>query len=69
MSTADRIYKEVRLLPEPISPEVLDFLRYPEHKHGLEAGEAAEDAEVRAWQEEVIARSWSTPEDDVWNDW
>ena len=38
MNIADRIYEEVRRLPEPLTREVLDFIGYLEAKHGLSAG-------------------------------
>ena len=66
MNIADRIYQEVRRLPEPLTREVLDFIGYLEAKHGLkESGvEGLKEAQTPA-----MDAVWDNPEDEVWDEW
>ena len=66
MNIADRIYEEVRRLPEPLTREVLDFIGYLEAKHGLSAG-GLED--LKKAQGPVMEEIWDNPEDEDWNEW
>ncbi|MFB6260068.1 MAG: DUF2281 domain-containing protein [Thiohalorhabdaceae bacterium] len=66
MSIADRIYEEVRRLPEPLTQEVLDFIGYLEAKHGLsETGLE----ELKKAQEPAMEHTWGNSEDEVWDEW
>jgi len=65
MSLAEKVYEEVRRLPEPLAKEVLDFVEYLEVKHGL----TDRTAEVlKQAQEPSMARVWDNSEDEIWND-
>jgi hypothetical protein len=64
MSTAEKIYHEVRRLPEALAREVLDFIGYLEVKHGLRDA-LAED--LKAAQEPAMRRVWDNPEDEIWD--
>lgn len=65
MNTVDKIYLEVRRLPEALAQEVLDFIGYLELKHGLRDRVAEE---LKPAQEEAMRHVWENPEDEVWND-
>jgi Protein of unknown function (DUF2281). len=65
MNTADKIYLEVRRLPEALAQEVLDFIGYLELEHGLRDRVAEE---LKPAQEEAMRHVWENPEDEVWND-
>ncbi len=65
MGTAERIYAEVRRLPESLAREVLEFVGYVETKYGLRD---LQSEELQAGQEPVMKHVWGRPEDDVWNE-
>ncbi len=59
MSTRELIDQEVAELPEPLQREVYDFVRLLRQK-------SAEDSfNVLLLSESVLARDWSTPEEDA----
>lgn len=64
MNTAEKIYQEVRQLPESLAREVLDFVEYLELKHGLR-DYYVED--LKAAQEPAMRHIWENTEDEVWN--
>ena len=64
MSTVERIYQEVRRLPESLAQEVLDFVGYLEIKHGLRD---VQSEDLKAAQEPAMRRVWDNLEDEVWN--
>jgi hypothetical protein len=63
MSIAETVYEQVKLLPEPLAREVLDFI-----------GFLRERGEQRAWRDLMKAQAtaleavWDGAEDDVWDD-
>lgn len=63
MSTAERIYEQVKGLPEPLAREVLDFVGYLRGK--LEHGEVLD---LTLAQQQSLAGVWDNTADDVWND-
>ncbi|HJX18306.1 MAG TPA: hypothetical protein VJ437_08945 [Acidiferrobacterales bacterium] len=65
MSTAEKIYLEVRRLPESLAQEVLEYVGYLEAKYGLR--DLQSDA-LKAAQEPVMRHVWDNPEDDIWNE-
>jgi len=62
MSTAERIYEQVKDLPEPLAREVLDFVGYLRAK--LEHGEVLD---LMLAQQQSLDEVWDNTTDDVWN--
>ncbi|MGH8472612.1 MAG: hypothetical protein ACREVJ_09215 [Gammaproteobacteria bacterium] len=62
MSTAERIYEQVKNLPEPLAREVLDFVGYLRAK--LEHGEVLD---LMLAQQQSLDEVWDNATDDVWN--
>lgn len=60
MTTAERIYKAVRPLPEPLAQEVLDFVEFLSDRY-----ERFDDLMLA--QESSLRNIWDNPEDEVWN--
>lgn len=65
MGIAEKIYQEVRRLPESLAREVLEFVGYLEIKHGLRD---VQSEDLKAAQEPAMRRVWDNSEDEVWND-
>ena len=65
VSTAEKIYHEVKRLPEPLAREVLDFIEYIELKHGLRDSQIGE---LTTAQEPVMKKIWDNQQDVIWND-
>lgn len=65
MSTAEKVYLEVRRLPEPLAKEVLVFVGNLVSKYTLR--ERQTDS-LMDMQEPVMRRVWDNAEDEVWND-
>ncbi|MFH1344584.1 MAG: hypothetical protein ABIL01_25795 [Pseudomonadota bacterium] len=63
MSIADMVYNQVKLLPDPLAREVLEFV-------GLlrEGRDRAEWRDLMNAQATGLAAVWDTPEDKVWDD-
>ncbi len=68
MELADKIHQEAQRLPEPLAREVLDFIGYLEHRHGLAQKDAPEVQDLKAAQQESVSKLWDNPEDKIWND-
>ena len=64
MSAAEKIYQEVRRLPEALAREVLDFIGYLEIKHGLRDIHAED---LKAAQYPAMRHIWDNPEDEIWD--
>lgn len=62
MSTAERIYEQVKDLPEPLAREVLDFVGYLRAK--LKHGEVLD---LMLAQQQSLDEVWDNTTDDVWN--
>ncbi len=62
---ARKIAEEVDRLPEPLAQEVLDFVQYPEYKHGIGSRQIAD---LKQAQRPVMDRLWKNESDEVWND-
>jgi hypothetical protein len=63
METKDQILKEIEVFPEPYLEEVLDFVRFLKDKASRSRIETAMQSES------VLAKDWSTPEEDeAWRD-
>jgi len=62
MRLAELAYQELQRLPQPIVQEVIDFIGYLEHKHGID------DANLMLAQSESLSETWDNAEDDAWND-
>jgi hypothetical protein len=62
MNTKIVLIKEIENLPEPLAAEVLDFVRFLEHKRETEL-------ETYIQSESSLKKEWlSTAEDEAWND-
>jgi hypothetical protein len=63
MTVAEKIYEQVKGLPEPLAREVLDFVEF-----------LGDRAERGSWRDLMNAQSsglaavWDNPEDAVWDD-
>jgi len=66
LSIADKVYREVRRLPEPLGQEVLDFIGYLESKHSFadQDNRALKQAQVS-----VMDNIWANDTDEVWDEW
>ena len=63
METKDQILKEIEVFPEPYLEEVLDFVRF------LKDRASRSRIETAMLSESVLAKDWSTPEEDeAWRD-
>ncbi len=63
MTIADTVYEQVKLLPEPLAREVLDFVAFLR-----ERGDRAEWRDLMAAQSASLAPMWDNAEDKVWDD-
>lgn len=62
MGIAERIYEQVKVLPEPLAREVLDFVAFLR-----ERGDRAEWRDLMAAQAASLATEWDNAEDKVWD--
>jgi hypothetical protein len=62
MTIADRVYEQVKALPEPLAREVLDFIGYLRERQDRGAWRDLMDAQARS-----LAPIWDNPEDKVWD--
>jgi hypothetical protein len=63
MTIADLVYKQVKLLPDPLAREVLDFVGFLR-----EGRDRAEWRDLMNAQSTGLAAIWDNPEDKVWDD-
>jgi hypothetical protein len=63
MSIADMVYKQVKLLPDPLAREVLDFVGFLHERQ-----DRAEWRDLMNAQATGLAAVWDNPEDRVWDD-
>jgi hypothetical protein len=63
MTIADMVYNQVKLLPEPLAREVLDFVGFLR-----EGRDRAEWRHLMNAQQTALAAVWDNPEDKVWDD-
>jgi hypothetical protein len=63
MTIADMVYKQVKLLPDPLAREVLDFVGFLR-----EGRDRAEWRDLMNAQTSGLAAVWDNPEDKVWDD-
>lgn len=62
---SERVQYEIRQLPAPLVQEVLDFIGYLAHRHGLDK---ADTDPLKVAQERSMRKVWDNPDDEVWND-
>jgi hypothetical protein len=62
MTIADKVYAQVKLLPEPLAREVLAFVGALR-----EGNDRAEWRDLMAAQAASMDAAWDNPEDDVWD--
>lgn len=62
MSIADKIYEQVKTLPEPLAREVLDFVAFLRERRGR-----GEWRDLMAAQTASLAPVWDNAEDEVWD--
>ncbi len=58
MNAKESLLTEIEQIPESLIPEVLNFVQYLKYKHQREKLETA------ILSESVLAKDWSTPEED-----
>ena len=63
MTIADMVYSQVKLLPDPLAREVLDFVGYLR-----EGRDRAEWRDLMNSQGSGLAAVWDHPQDNVWDD-
>jgi len=63
MTIADRVYEEVKTLPDPLAREVLDFVAFLR-----ERGDRAEGRDLMNAQTTGLAAIWGNTDDAVWDD-
>jgi hypothetical protein len=66
MDTADRIYEEVRRLPEALAQEVLDFVGFIEAKH-LSGSDETQIENLKEAQAIAMNHVWDNAEDEAWD--
>ena len=59
MTNRDRILNELRQLPDPLLPEVLDFVEFLKKKISMEK------SEVTTLSETSLKKDWLRPEEDM----
>jgi hypothetical protein len=62
MTVADMVYSQVKLLPDPLAREVLDFVSYLR-----EGPDRADWRNLMNTQSTGLAAVWDNPEDRVWD--
>ena len=63
MNAKESLLTEIEQIPEALFPEVLKFVQYLKYKH------QQEQQETTLLSESVLAKDWSTPEEDAaWQD-
>ena len=63
MTIADMVYSQVKLLPDPLAREVLDFVGFLR-----EGRDRAQWRDLMSAQATGLAAVWDNPEDKVWDD-
>jgi hypothetical protein len=63
MTIADMVYSQVKLLPDPLAREVLDFVGFLR-----EGRDRAEWRDLMNAQQTGLAAVWDNPENKVWDD-
>jgi hypothetical protein len=63
MTIADMVYEQVKMLPEPLAREVLDFVVFLR-----ERGDRREWRDLMDAQAASLAPVWDNAEDKVWDD-
>jgi hypothetical protein len=63
MSIADRVYEQVKSLPEPLAREVLEFVRRLRERQ-----EQSDWRDLMNAQAASLAPVWDNAEDKVWDD-
>jgi hypothetical protein len=63
MGIADKVYEQVKALPEPLAREVFDFVRRLRARQ-----DNADWRDLMNAQVESLAPVWDNAEDEVWND-
>ena len=63
MTIADMVYKQVKLLPDPLAREVLDFVGYLRERQ-----DRADWRDLINAQAGSLAPVWDNAEDKVWDD-
>ena len=58
MNAKESLLTEIEQIPESLIPEVLNFVQYLKYKH------QQEKLETTLLSESVLAKDWSTPEED-----
>ncbi len=62
---SERIQHEIGQLPAPLLQEVINFIGYLAHRHGIEKGNTDP---WKTAQELSMRKVWDNLDDEVWND-
>lgn len=63
MAIADKVYEQVKMLPEPLAREVLDFVMFLRNRADRREWRDLMDAQASS-----LAPVWDNAEDKVWDD-
>ncbi len=68
MTLAEKVFHELKILPEPYQAEVLDFVEFLRGKV-RKRPEPSETSQTMLATEAVLRRDWDSPEEDAaWSD-
>lgn len=68
MTLAERVFHELKILPEPYQEQVLDFVEFL-HSKARQHSDLPEISETMLASEAVLRRDWDSPEEDAaWSD-
>ena len=68
MTLAEKVFHELKVLPEPYQAEVLDFVEFLRGK-AKRRSEPSEGLQTMLATEAVLRRDWDSPEEDeAWSD-
>jgi hypothetical protein len=62
MTIADKVYEQVKALPEPLAREVLDFVAFLRQRQ-----DGGERRDLMAAQAASLAPVWDNADDEVWD--
>ena len=68
MTLAEKVFQELKVLPEPYQEQVLDFVEFL-HARLQKQAELTPASETLLASEAVLRRDWDSPEEDAaWSD-
>ena len=68
MTLAEKVFQELKVLPEPYQEQVLDFVEFL-HARLQKQAELTPASETLLASEAILSRDWDSPEEDAaWSD-